>query len=292
MYLRERDYISQIQEDNLKAVISDKTAVRLQTEMAAQAEAISYLVQRYDTALEFTDTNVWSRTIAYKALERFYLDYDIYNATANYVTNDLVTFTEKCYICTGATTGTFDPTKWTLLGSQYDIFYGTLPAEYFSMDKVYKKDDTCFYKNKVWTARKQTVGILPTDTTYGVEFWGSGVAYSINAGTLPTDKTKFTAGDNRSAKLLQVVIDVFLYHIHSRISPRNIPMLREIRYMGEKEDRVMFKGGFNYPTYCALGWLQSAGGEGLGITADIYKLIPKSGMRTLYGSNPKINNFY
>lgn len=293
MYLRYRDYISQIQEDNLNAVISGKTAVRLQMEMAAQVEAVGYLVQRYDTDLEFTDTNVWSFTKAYKALERFYLDYPVYAPTSTYNENDLVTFEDNCYICLeNGETGTFDPTNWTLLGAQYDMFYASLPHPYFDITKTYNKDDECFYKNKVWTARTQVTGILPTDPINGFQNWGSGEAYAVPEGTLPTDTNYFTPGDNRSAKLLQVVIDIFLYHIHSRISPRNIPLLREERYMGKESDRVMYKGGFNYPTYCALGWLQSAGGEGNAITADIYKLIPASGMRTLWGGNKKNINSY
>lgn len=48
-----------------------------------------------------------------------------------------------------------------------------------------------------------------------------------------TDTTYFTEGDERNPKIVDVTIDVLLYHMHSRISPRNIPDLRRLRYDGD-----------------------------------------------------------
>lgn len=42
----------------------------------------------------------------------------------------------------------------------------------------------------------------------------------------------FTQTDDRNKKLIQVVTDVFLYHLHTRLNPRNIPTHRVIRYDG------------------------------------------------------------
>ena len=75
MYLRAYDYLKQIQADNLNAIIGNDTAIRLQAEMSSQAECISYLVQKYDVDIEFSDTTIWSRSVSYKALHRFYLNY-------------------------------------------------------------------------------------------------------------------------------------------------------------------------------------------------------------------------
>lgn len=61
-----------------------------------------------------------------------------------------------------------------------------------------------------------------------------------------TNTTYFTEGDPRNPKLVDVTIDVLLYHIHSKISPRNIPELRRIRYDG---DNAIQGGG-------AIGWLK------------------------------------
>ena len=40
------------------------------------------------------------------------------------------------------------------------------------------------------------------------------------------DKT----GTDRDSQLLAYIIDLTLYHLHSRIAPRNIPQLRQTRY--------------------------------------------------------------
>lgn len=275
MYLRLYDYLKQIQADNLNAILSNDVAVRLQTELSAQAETISYLVQKYDVAIEFSDTTIWSNSAVYKALHRFYLDYPTYNATATYGINACVTFESNCYICIATTTGTFNPIKWTLLGAQYAMYYGTLPAPYFSFTSKYMRGDQVFYKDKTWTCKQNNViGIMPTDPTFGFANWGNGIAYSIPAATLPSNTNFFTLGDNRSQQLVMYCIDIVLYHVHSRISPRNIPQLRMDRYDG------------------AIQWLKEAGGQDTAITAAIPLLVPNQGMRIRWSSLPRNINTY
>lgn len=63
---------------------------------------------------------------------------------------------------------------------------------------------------------------------------------------LLTNSEYFTERDERNSKLVDVTIDVLLYHIHSRISPRNIPDLRRLRYDGDDPAQ---RGG-------AIGWLK------------------------------------
>lgn len=48
-----------------------------------------------------------------------------------------------------------------------------------------------------------------------------------------TDVLKFQKKDTRNPKIVQVVTDILLYHLHSTISPRNIPELRAVRYDGQ-----------------------------------------------------------
>ena len=48
-----------------------------------------------------------------------------------------------------------------------------------------------------------------------------------------TETAYFTEKDERNPKIVQVAIDILLYHLHSRISPRNIPDLRRLRYDGD-----------------------------------------------------------
>lgn len=294
MYLNLNDYTRQIQLPQLAEIIGNNTSVRLMAEMAALAEVKSYLVQRYDCSEEFTDMAEWSHSVSYKALQRFFLKYTEFSSASTYALNDKVTYLTKCYICTLAvgTAGSFNPANWTLLGNENDIYYGTLPSAQFDYYTTYKKDDEVFYKNKVYTAKKPSKEVLPTDANFGFEYWGNGVAYSIAPGTLPTNTTYFTLGDNRSQKVVQVMIDVTLYQLQSRIDSRNIPILRIERYMGKEVDRGVFKGFIQYPTYSALGWLQSAAGEADAITADLPKLMPNQGNRIRYGGYPKTVNHY
>jgi hypothetical protein len=48
-----------------------------------------------------------------------------------------------------------------------------------------------------------------------------------------TDTNFFEEEDDRNQKLVQVTTDVFLYHLHTRLNPRNVPMHRKIRYDGD-----------------------------------------------------------
>ena len=79
-------------------------------------------------------------------------------------------------------------------------------------------------------------------------------------------------GDNRNQQLVNYFIDIALYHVHSRISPRNIPDLRVKRY----DD--------------AIKWLKMAGrGD---ITAELPLIQPKQGARVRYGGQVKNINTY
>jgi hypothetical protein len=44
------------------------------------------------------------------------------------------------------------------------------------------------------------------------------------------DEELLKSGDDRDSQLLNYMIDLVLYHLHSRIAPRNIPQLRQTRY--------------------------------------------------------------
>ncbi len=56
----------------------------------------------------------------------------------------------------------------------------------------------------------------------------------------------WTLGDNRNAKIVELMIDIVVYHTHARIQPRNIPEIRKERYDGNDPDQ---KGG-------AIGYLK------------------------------------
>lgn len=290
-YLIFSDFKKQIQQDNLLQVIGNDLAVLNTAELQAIEEAYGYLVQKYNTSEEFTDTLQWSRTVAYKAADRVYLDADAYNASSTYALNALTLYANNVYICTTAITvaEAFNAAHWQLLGAQHDLFFVTYPQPVFDYLHLYQKGDKVFWKNKVYTAQRDSIpsgqniqfrqiqnlpapNVFPDDPQNGVVYWGVGQAYSVNAGTLPTDATKWTKGDNRTQSVLMIVIDICLFHLHSRIAPRNIPDLRKDRYTN------------------AIQMLQAfARGE---MTAKLPLLQPTSGARIRYGGNIKNINSY
>lgn len=293
-YLILPDFKKLIQTDNLNQIIGNDYTLLSDVSDAAVKEAKSYLTQKYDCARELSDTLLWNRTTAYEALQRVYLDADAYNAASTYALNSLVTYSGNVYICTTAVTvaEAFNSGKWGKLGAQYDKFYITLPQPEFQLNGIYKRGDLVWWKNKIYTCQISTVllshgqqlqygdyasvppqNIFPDDTVKGALNWGNGTAYSVTAGTLPTDTTKWTAADNRNNQLVNYCIDIALYTLHSRIAPRNIPELRVKRY----DD--------------AIRWLKDAA-RGEYITADLPAIQPTQGNRIRFGSEIKKNNQY
>lgn len=155
---------------------------------------------------------------------------------------------------------------------------------------LFPDEDT---SNKQWIGgvSSATAGFYPNEdvsaydnaTTYtqGERAKQNDVIYISNiSGNLDntpgTDITKWIPvmwlkGDSRSQQLVSAMLDISLYHIHSRIAPRNIPDLRVKRY----DD--------------ARAWLQSANkGD---ITPNLPLLQPNK-PRIRWGSVTKLNNTY
>lgn len=292
-YLILSDFKKLIQTDNLAAIIGSDYTILDQIKESAQSEVVSYLTQKYDTSREFSDTGVWSRTPAYKANQRVYLDATEYSAASTYTLNTLALHSGNVYICSTAITVAEPWTiaHWTLIGVQYSIYYVTLPNPEFNYLTTYAKGNTIWYKDKTYTALLSSVSyghdsalqlgnyenippinIFPDDANNGAKYWGTGTAYALTAGTLPT-ATGWTAGDNRNPQLVNYCIDVALYTAHSRIAPRNIPELRVKRY-----DDV-------------IKWLQNAA-QGKTITAALPLIQPKQGGRIRFGGQVKQKNNY
>jgi hypothetical protein len=96
------------------------------------------------------------------------------------------------------------------------------------------------YNNNIYSAiGTPTVGpFLPAEWNLLTENNTFYTCISASTGNLPTNTTYFTAGDNRNPKIKEITVDVTLYNIHSKISPRNIPDVRRVRYdgFGNKND--------------------------------------------------------
>jgi hypothetical protein len=120
-----------------------------------------------------------------------------------------------------------------------------------------------------------------SNTTYpglaGLTVW-----YSVTAGNAGNEPGQDIvnwlpiaqqSGDNRSQMLVMSMVDIALYHVHSRISPKNVPELRMMRYK------------------MAMDWLQQAA-RGLTTPQNLELNQPEYGSRISYGSRIKNINSY
>lgn len=79
-------------------------------------------------------------------------------------------------------------------------------------------------------------------------------------------------GADRDPQLLAYIIDIALFHLHSRIAPRNIPEIRKDRY----------ENAISWLKMCAFG----------DVTPKLTPKDPKQGSRIRYGGNTKNTNIY
>jgi hypothetical protein len=124
-YLINKDYSVNIQDANIAQIISADESIRSRAQLAGEAEAKSYLKQKYNLAREFQDLAPFNYSTTYYPFNRVYLDAPAYNVTAAYAANQLALHQGKVYRAIGAINapaGAFDPSKFALIGGQYDIF--------------------------------------------------------------------------------------------------------------------------------------------------------------------------
>ena len=291
-YLIPSDYQPLIQAANLQQIISNDPAILNKAQLAAEAQAVSYLRQKYDVTQELKATCPWRVTKSYLADDTVYLDAPAYDFTNGvYAVGALVLQNGNVYINITAVIipEVFKIAKWTLLGSQYQIFYVTLPQPLFNYLTIYLVTNPIFWRDYTYLCLQATAvldaqlqyqqgqisnsnvkNVFPDDAVNGSAFWGSKTAFSVAAGTLPTDTTKWTAGDNRDQELVMYFVDLTLFHAHTRIAPHNIPKIRVERYRD------------------AIDWLRMCA-EG-SVTPELPILQPKQGGRIRFGGQPKAQN--
>ena len=263
-YLILQDYKKLIQSDNLSQIIGADYSLVTQMQLAAQAEVVSYLRQKYLTSAEFTNTSIYDYQETYYGKNRVYLDATAFSTTSTYALNSLTLYLGNVYINTIPVTvaGAWIPARWQLLGAQYDIFYVSLPNPEWDYYKTYQVGDTVWYADNTYTCVVANLSVQPNEHP---EFWGTGTSYLVYGNELLVVGGYFTKADNRNQQMVNMMIDVTLFHLHSRIAPRNIPDLRVKRY-----DDV-------------IAWLKNVS-RGTDITADLPLIQPKSGQRIRYGS--------
>lgn len=267
--LRNNDYLRLIQSDNLAQIIESNEQVKLDVEQAAQAEMISYLSQRYIVSEIFTNTTEFDVAATYRGKNLVEFTAATYSSSSTYNTGDYVVYTGYVYKCnTNSTTGAWNASKWDVVCLDKQLYYVTLPEAEFDYDTTYEIGDVVWYQDYTYTCAVACVNIKPTETAY----WTVGTEYTIT-GDYPDDDTKWTLGDNRNQQIVLFLIDITLYHLHSRINPRNIPDLRKERYNGNSPTD---SGG-------ALGWLKSVASAK--VNADLPEIAPEQGLSMRYGNS-------
>lgn len=309
MYLIPPDFTRIIQDQNLSQIITSDQAILTVSTLTAQAEAVAHLRQKYDVSSELRDITPWDKTLTYLAGGRVYLDPATYNATLTYNTGAYALVDTIAYKCiANGTTGAFDATRWTQVGSRYDMYHAVLPHPLFDYQQVYRTGDQVYWHGRTYTCAQPTIlagqdiqfhqlqniplsNVFPDDPVSGATAWGAGLAYTVPAATDLLNTTYWALGDTRDPEMVQKIADITLFHLHSRISPKNIPTLRTYRYMGNEHERVIKGNGeIIYPLYSALGWLQGCARGA--ITPALPLLQPKQGKRIRYGGTIRNTNSY
>jgi hypothetical protein len=247
-FLVKYDFTSLIKEVNLNEITNTTDRIINDSIDEAVSEASGYIRHRYDVSKVFKVVQAYSLTATYAVDDRVFWSPTAYNATLTYVADNQVSFD----------IGTSPVVDEKIYIANDSVAAGetplTTPAKW-----DLKADNNTFY-----------TCILATD-----------------AGDLPTDTTKFTAGDNRDPKLKIVVVDIALYNMHSRITPRNIPEIRQIRYDG---------AGNKDKSEHAVGWLEKV--QKGTVAPDLDVLLDEDGVteqnteRFSYGNSPTTSYKY
>ena len=288
-YLTSADLKRVIQTNNLNDIVGNDTAMVTYAEQAAITEAVSYLSPKYMTEVEFADTVGFFPMMNYAYKQRFLMDAPAFSNSKTYAQYDTVSYTGNVYWALSVLApGAFNPNNWQLVGKQGNLWYLKAPtgATDFVMSGYYRLGDKVMWNGVQYTCVKETTqydhgmliqfgtreNIPPVNQfpdALGQQQWtSSGAYYWTGAGVLAN---KFTEADNRNQQLVNYIIDIMLYHLHARISPRNIPELRLERYDN------------------AINWLKQCA-KGDDINAGLPRKTPAQGMRIRWGGKIQ-NNF-
>lgn len=266
--LRDLDYLRVIQSDNLAQIIESNQQTKLDVEQSAQSEMIGYLTQRYITSQIFTDTKVFDINATYNGKQLVEWTAPAFSITETYITDDYVVYNGYIYkSVAGHAPGPWLNHEWTQICLDKSLFYVFYPQPEYSNTTTYNVGDIVFYNNIQYTCLVSSLGILPTNT----QFWLAGSTLTVS-GVYPDNTGRWTQGDNRNQQIVMYLLDITLYHLHSRINPRNVPDLRKERYDGNSPTQ---SGG-------AIAFLKRvASGD---VTADLPQILPQQGMSIRYGS--------
>lgn len=108
-------------------------------------------------------------------------------------------------------------------------------ADAFAASSTYAIGAVVSYEEKIWQAIVEIDTAAPWNESQWNQLCEEGALFYVivdetTAGTLPTNTTEFKAGDTRNPTVLMYTIDIALYHVHTRLNPRQIPEIRVNRY--------------------------------------------------------------
>lgn len=308
-YMALPDYRSYIQAQYFTQLLQADDGKRVIAEGEALAIIRGKIQQRYDVSTEFTQTLPWNpATASYGARSRVIIDYADYDPTATYAPGACVIENETGYVCTTAiiTPEAFNSAHWTTLGPQYSIYFVSYPATctypatlaepnapVFNLYNYFNAGDIVFWKGYSYSCVTPTIMISPRNLkrffqyknipNYNVfpddavnnaqgQFWLKGAAYTVAAGTPPTDADVWTLGDNRDQQLTHCMKAIVIYILSPLLSPRNTVTEWADRYEAAMHSLKQMAEG--------------------NVTVDIPEIQPMMGMMTSYGGNVKLKNRY
>jgi len=273
-YLRLKDYQRFIDIKQLDEVTDENDYTRVDLEPTSEEEAVSYLVQKYDTEREFSGLDVYNPTVTYKALSKVYLDADLYEVGVKVADETLVLGADGyVYLSNnGVDSDPIDePSDWDKLGKQYTFFYGKLPFAEWDWQKSYKANVTVWYKDHTYISKNGSTTIAPDNEDFGSDFWTDLGEYTIALNTI-TDTSKWLAGDIRCQKLVECVVMLTLYKLYKHTASSNVP-----EWIGQSYDD-------------SIKWLEGAG-QGK-FTPPLKELSNLVGHRIRITGNQKNVNIY
>lgn len=191
-YLVKYDFEALIAEDNLNQLTDFNDRIVNDSIDSAVEEVAGYIRHRYDFDQVFKVVQDYADATDFVTDDRVFWSPTAWDASTIYNTDDIVS-----------------------------IDIGTSPVK---DEKIYQANSTTAAGESPITTPAKWDLLADSNTFY--------TCIADSTGNLPTSTSYFTAGDNRNTKIRDVTVDITLYNMHSRISPRSIPDVRRVRYDG------------------------------------------------------------
>jgi hypothetical protein len=268
-FLRKADYYSLIQSDKLNVVIDSDESVRTDEELATEEEIKGYIRNRYDVNLVFAPLQSFSTSTTYYWGDRIYLTATAFSSTTVYTTGQYVLQAGNVYkSIAGSAAHAFNASEWTLLGAEGHY---QMQVDNWDDEANYTAGDLVKYETL--SVRKYYEAVTSNSEINPYEDDGTNWTEVLSqSGALPTTADYWAFGDSRNKLIKRYYIDICLYHLHSRINPRNIP-----EYRVQRRDEAI-----EYIKMMSSGK----------VTGDLELIAPEQGNNIAYGSKPVNDNFY